>query len=293
MTLASLLAGAEPKLEPSADLAWLLAGWLDCPVPALTLQLNRELDPARQALIRAGLLRLAQGEPPQYILGKAWFYGLELLVDHRVLIPRPETEGLVELALQLLEPAARVLEIGTGSGAIAIALKHERPDLALTATDISADALDLARDNAARHGCAVAFVQADLFPGVDTCYDLVISNPPYVSAAEYGELDPQVRDFEPPLALLAGEDGLAIFRRVFARLRNYLSDQGLALFEHGALQRESVIALGASAGFTYFLAQDDLAGRNRYLGFEFGGEKGKISPQRKAEQKQSKGRDDL
>ncbi len=293
MTLASLLAELAPSLAPSADLAWLLSGFLGCSVPELTLHLNKELNPAEASLIRAGIPRLTAGEPPQYILGTAWFWGLELRVDPHVLIPRPETEGLVEIALSLLKPSARVLEIGTGSGAIAIALAKTRPDLTLTATDISADALDLARDNAARHGCAVAFVQADLFPGVDTCYDLVISNPPYVSAAEYGELDPQVRDFEPPLALLAGEDGLAIFRRVFARLRNYLSDQGLALFEHGALQRESVIALGASAGFTCFLAKDDLAGRNRYLGFEFGGEKGKISPQRKAEQKQSKGRDDL
>lgn len=267
MTLASLLAGTEPKLEPSADLAWLLAGWLDCPVPALTQQLNRELDPARQALIRAGLLRLAQGEPPQYILGKAWFYGLELLVDHRVLIPRPETEGLVELALQLLEPAARVLEIGTGSGAIAIALKHERPDLALTATDISAAALDLARANASRHGCLIGFLAADLYPAGAGPFDLVISNPPYISAAEYGELETKVRDFEPPAALLAAEDGLAFYRRVFARLQNHLADEGVVLFEHGATQRDSIIALGTQAGFTCFLAQDDLAGRNRYLGF--------------------------
>lgn len=269
MTLASLLAGAEPKLEPSADLAWLLAGWLDCPVPALTLQLNRELDPARQALIRAGLLRLAQGEPPQYILGKAWFYGLELLVDHRVLIPRPETEGLVELALQLLEPAARVLEIGTGSGAIAIALKHERPDLALTATDISAAALDLARANASRHGCLIGFLAADLYPAGAGPFDLVISNPPYISAAEYGELETKVRDFEPRQALLAEENGLQIYRRLFARLRNHLADNGLSLFEHGFAQREAITALGAAAGFECCLAQDDLAGRNRYLGFKF------------------------
>ena len=267
MTLASLLESLRPGLLPSTGLDFLLAGLLDCSVPALRLQHKRKLAPPQQASIRDALLRLEKGEPPQYILGKTWFYGLELKVDPRVLIPRPETEGLVKLALERLKPEARVLEIGTGSGAIAIALKKTGPNLSVMATDISSAALELARDNAFRHNCAIDFVEADLFPPGDFRFDLVVSNPPYISEKEYSELEPMVRDYEPRQALLAAEEGLEYYRYLFSGLPNQLNDGGLALFEHGALQRQSIIALGAEAGFECCLAKDDLAGRNRYLGF--------------------------
>lgn len=267
MTLASLLESLRPGLLPSSGLNFLLAGLLDCSVPALKLQHNRKLAPPQQVSIRDALLRLEKGEPPQYILGKTWFYCLELKVDPRVLIPRPETEGLVKLALERLKPEARVLEIGTGSGAIAIALKKTGPNLSVMATDISSAALELARDNASRHICAIDFVEADLFPPGDFRFDLVVSNPPYISEKEYSELEPMVRDYEPRQALLAAEEGLEFYRHLFSGLPNHLNDGGLALFEHGALQRQNIIALGAEAGFECCLAKDDLAGRNRYLGF--------------------------
>lgn len=267
MTLASLLESLRPGLLPSSGLNFLLAGLLDCSVPALKLQHNRKLAPPQQVSIRDALLRLEKGEPPQYILGKTWFYCLELKVDPRVLIPRPETEGLVKLALERLKPEARVLEIGTGSGAIAIALKKTGPNLSVMATDISSAALELARDNASRHNCAIDFVEADLFPPGDFRFDLVVSNPPYISEKEYSELEPMVRDYEPRQALLAAEEGLEFYRHLFSGLPNHLNDGGLALFEHGALQRQNIIALGAEAGFECCLAKDDLAGRNRYLGF--------------------------
>jgi release factor glutamine methyltransferase len=267
MTLASLLESLRPGLLPSSGLNFLLAGLLDCSVPALKLQHNRKLAPPQQVSIRDALLRLEKGEPPQYILGKTWFYCLELKVDPRVLIPRPETEGLVKLALERLKPEARVLEIGTGSGAIAIALKQTGPNLSVMATDISSAALELARDNASRHICAIDFVEADLFPPGDFRFDLGVSNPPYISEKEYSELEPMVRDYEPRQALLAAEEGLEYYRYLFSGLPNQLNDGGLALFEHGALQRQSIIALGAEAGFECCLAKDDLAGRNRYLGF--------------------------
>lgn len=267
MTLAGLLADLGFAEAPSTDLAYLLSGVLDCPVTQLPLLRAKELEPELATRIVDHLTMFRSGEPPQYTLGKAWFWGLELRVDPRVLIPRPETEGLAEIALSLLPKDALVLEIGTGSGALALTLKKQRPDLCVTATDISSAALTLARENAARHACSITFVETDLFPPGDGRFDLIISNPPYVSDTEYQELEPSVRDFEPRLALLAGLEGLDIYRCVFARLKDHLTATGIALFEHGATQREQIIALGATAGLQCFLARDDLAGRNRYLGF--------------------------
>ncbi len=268
MTLANILAGLQREETGSADFAWLLAGLLDCPVPRIPLLRELELDPELQASLDRSLARLRAGEPPQYILGKAWFWGLELKVDPRVLIPRPETEGLVEIALELIKPGARILEIGTGSGAIAIALKTQRPDLVITAVDISPAALEIARENAARHTCDIDLMEADLFPPDENRYDLIISNPPYISETEYRDLEPGVRDFEPRQALLADEEGLEFFRKVFSRAGNYLADNGMILFEHGASQKDGIIDLGRAEKMPCFLAKQDLAGRDRYLGFQ-------------------------
>lgn len=267
MTLAEILGGLAREETGSADFAYLLAGLLECPLPQLPLLRERELDPELQGRVDRSLARLRAGEPPQYILGKAWFWGLELNVDPRVLIPRPETEGLVEMALELIQPRGRILEIGTGSGAIAIALKTQRPDLVLTAVDISPAALEVARGNAALHSADIAFVEADLFPPGENRFDLIISNPPYIGDAEYWNLEPGVRDFEPRQALLAAEDGLEYYRKVLSRTGNYLTDKGMLLFEHGAGQQDGIIALGRAEKMCCFLARQDLAGRDRYLGF--------------------------
>lgn len=267
MTLAKMLAGLALEGTNPADLACLLAGLLECPVPQLPLLRECELDPDLESRIEQSLARIKAGEPPQYILGKAWFWGLELEVDPRVLIPRPETEGLVEIALELIRPGFHVLEIGTGSGAIAIALKSQMPELDITAVEIGPDALEIARRNASHHSCDIDFVEVDLFPPGDSRFDLIISNPPYISEAEFPDLEPGVRDFEPRQALLAAEQGLEFYRRVLFRAHNYITDKGILLFEHGAEQRHGIIALGESAGFDSFLAADDLAGRHRYLGF--------------------------
>lgn len=263
------LAGANPSgpAPLRADLDYLLAGLLGCPPLELALRKDQELEPGLEERFRACRARLLAGEPPQYILGRAWFYGLELELTPAVLIPRPETEGLVELALSLARPGQRVLDIGTGSGAIAIPLKKELPGLIVTATDVSAPALAVARRNAARHGCGIDFIQADLFPPGKISFDLIVSNPPYISPDEYAALAPNVRDFEPPTALLAGRAGLEFYHRILGQAKQRLAPDGILLLEHGQAQREDITALAAAHGFTRRIAQTDLAGRDRYLGF--------------------------
>ncbi len=267
MTLAGLLQIHSPSGADPAALNWLLSGILDCSVPELALLKERELTPSQQKAILDALQRFGEDEPPQYILGKTWFWGLELRLDARVLIPRPETEGLVELALSLAKPGAKVLDIGTGSGAIAIALKKMRPDLVLTATDLSSEALQVARENAAFHTVQISFEESNLFPSGEEKFDLIVSNPPYVSQAEHEALPRSLRNFEPSRALLAGADGLGIFRHIFAALPQRLTPDGIAIFEHGDTQREKLMALGENAGLHCLLATDDLAGKNRYLAF--------------------------
>ncbi len=268
MTLAHLLQTHAPADTDPAALNWLLSGILGCSVPELALLKQREIPPQRENDIIDALRRLNSDEPPQYILGKTWFWGLELRLDTRVLIPRPETEGLVELALSLSRPGARILDLGTGSGAIAIALKKLRPDLRVTAIDISPEALQVARENAELNDVQIIFEQSDIFPSTPVIFDLIISNPPYVSQAEHEALPRSLRDFEPSVALLAGADGLDLFRRIFAGLKQRLAPDGIALFEHGHTQRESLLALGKDVGLDCLFAKEDLAGRDRYLAFK-------------------------
>ena len=183
-----------------------------------------------QTLVRR---RAIEREPVAYLLGVKGFRHIDLQVDARVLIPRPETELLVEVGLTLAR-GARVVDVGTGSGAVALALKHERPDLDVVATDVSADALDVARANAARLGLDVAFEQRDLFDGPA---DAVLSNPPYV--ADGDELPPDVARHEPHGALFAGPDGLAVVRRLVERCR----EVPLVALEVGMGQAGAVAAL--------------------------------------------------
>ncbi|HNT52262.1 MAG TPA: peptide chain release factor N(5)-glutamine methyltransferase [Candidatus Syntrophosphaera sp.] len=248
-----------------SDLNFLLSGLLGCTPLELPLKRDLELSPGQQSLWQSYIQRLDRQEPPQYILGKAWFYGLELEVNPWVLIPRPETEILVECALRQIQSGARVLDIGTGSGAIAIAIKHRQPQARVTATEISTEALLLAERNARRHDCRIEFVQADLWPQSGSVYDLIVSNPPYVSDSEYGQLEPRVRAYEPRTALWAGSDGLDVYRRILDRAGDYLAEGGLLCLEHGATQRESILALAAASGFICREALNDLAGLERCL----------------------------
>lgn len=256
---------------PVSALKLLMSGLLDCSVPQLSLPDTAEPSAAQIELWRQSLERLMNHEPAQYILGKAWFYGLCFRVDPAVLIPRPETEGLVETALPMLFPGCRVLDIGTGSGAIAITIAKHYPQACVHATDISAAALAIAGQNASCHGTEVTFHHCDLFPQGDFRWDLIISNPPYISESDHAALEAMVRDHEPSQALLAGADGLVFYRRILAQAKECLAPGGRIAFEHGDGQRHSIIAIAREAGFSLESARDDLANRQRYLVFSHAG----------------------
>jgi release factor glutamine methyltransferase len=207
----------------------------------------RELSPEASSSLREAVSRRARREPLGYVRGRARFRGLDLVIDERVFVPRPETEPLVEAALEIA-PGARVLEPCTGSGAVALALKHERPDLHVTASDRSTEALAVARANGARLGLEVEWVHADgiaVVPGGP--FDAVVSNPPYVAEAESGTgtLPPEIEHHEPPGAFWAGRDGLDVYRR-FAR---ELDGVTWVAFEVGDGQGPDVGAMLAEAGF--------------------------------------------
>lgn len=229
------------KDAPAKNLAWLIAHQDE----------NAAADVAHA--LRALLERRALGEPIQYITGEAEFYRLPFFVNRDVLIPRPETELLVEIAVELAAKFARprVVDVGTGSGAIAVALAHSLASAEIFATEISASALAVARSNAARNGVAerVTFLKGDLLtPMAGQSFDLVVSNPPYVAKSDRASLSIEVRDYEPAQALFAGEDGLAIYRRLIPAAFRALISGGFVVLEIGYGQSEAVRALLAESG---------------------------------------------
>lgn len=239
--------------RPASERAWLLAHDTDI-LPDRTW-------PAFSASCRR---RLA-GEPVAYLVGEKEFRGLRLHVDARVLVPRPDTETLVDWALECLDNRAApvVLDLGTGSGAIALALQHARPDARVTAVDASADALLVARENAARLGLPVRFAHADWLDGAAVGHDLIVSNPPYVAI---GDAHLAALRHEPLGALVAGADGLDDIRRIVQAAPGHLKDGGWLLLEHGYDQSEAVRGLLAARGFADVQSRNDLAGIARCSG---------------------------
>ncbi|MEO8203865.1 MAG: peptide chain release factor N(5)-glutamine methyltransferase [Betaproteobacteria bacterium] len=214
---------------------------------------------AEDAFLEAAARR-RRGEPVAYILGEREFYSLTFAVSPDVLIPRPETEMLVDFALEHLPDNGSLLDLGTGSGAIAISVKHERPDTRVTAVDFSAAALGVARANAARHGLEVRFMQGDWFAAVGgERFDVVVSNPPYVAAGDHHLQQGDLR-FEPPGALAGGADGLESTRRIVAAAGGHLNAGGWVGLEHGAGQDAAVRDLLAAAGLESVFSRPDLAG---------------------------------
>ena len=247
--------GAAGVDTPRLDAEVLLAHALG--VDRARLVIDRDLEvagPAARWFQDAVRRRAVTREPVAYIVGRKGFRHIELEVDRRVLIPRPETELLVEVAHELPDGAS-VVDVGTGSGAVALAVKHERPDLRVTGTDTSADALAVARANAARLGLDVAWVQADLFAGE---FDAVLANPPYVE--EGARPEPELAH-EPRGALFAGDDGLDVIRSLVERARGTPT---LAV-EVGLGQADAVARLMRAAGFVTVAKRPDLAGIDRVV----------------------------
>ena len=233
---------------------------------SLITQSERALNPVEAAALVALVERRAAGEPIAYIVGKREFFGLDFVVNDAVLIPRPDTELLVELALERAPQGARVLDMGTGSGAIAVALAHTRADLAVTALDVSEAALKVAATNAANNGVQVRFLHSDWFAAVrDEMFDLIASNPPYIAAGDSHLARGDLR-FEPSSALTDHADGLTALRTIAARAPRHLAPQGWLLMEHGYDQAAQVRALLAHHGYTDVQSWRDLAGIERCSG---------------------------
>jgi release factor glutamine methyltransferase len=245
---------------PRLDAEVLLAHALGVDRLALVTDRERRVEgPAVRAFQDAVRRRSVQREPVAYITGVKGFRRLDLRVDGRVLIPRPETETLVEAALDLPR-GARVVDVGTGSGAVALALKDERPDLDVVATDTSADALAVARANATRLGLDVAFVEGDLLDGAGDV-DAVVSNPPYVE--DSATLQPEIARHEPAVALYAGPEGLTVIRRLVAAVA--ASRAGFVALEVGMGQAGVVAKVLRGAGFAETETRRDLAGIERVV----------------------------
>jgi release factor glutamine methyltransferase len=221
------------------------------------------LDAEEARLYVALIDRRLAGEPIQYIFGETEFYGLPFQVTREVLIPRPETEHLVEKALELAgrftEP--RIVDVGTGSGILAVTLAAHLPDARLTAIDLSAPALTIAEENAKRNGVVLRFLCGDLlFPVAHERFEIVVSNPPYVPSVDRPTLSVEVRDYEPALALFAGDDGLEVYRRLIPAAFEVLVPGGFLALEIGYGQQPAIAALLRTSGFAEIEFLPDLQG---------------------------------
>jgi len=251
----------------------------------LYLRLQDRLGPRNQQQFQESLERRGAREPLAYITGNKEFWSLDFIVTPAVLIPRPETEMLVELALACARDLPRsqrvkILDIGTGSGAIAVSLAKHLPDSEVWAVDISSAALAVAEANAKRHNVEgrMRFLRGDLFDALDeadTTFDLILSNPPYIRSAELAELAPEIRDWEPWAALDGGADGLDYYRRIVGAAPSHLTETGILLMEIGSDLAEAVAAIFARTGcYAAASVHRDYAGRNRAVGAAKGARRG-------------------
>ena len=261
---------------PRLDAELLLADVLGMARVELYTNYDRPLERSEVDRFREVLRRRASREPVAYITGRKPFWTLDLIVDRRVLIPRPETETLVEVALDVLGErefdegnGPRVLDLCTGSGAVAIALARERADVRVVATDCSAAALEIAPENARLHGVddRVSFAEGDLFAALPAGqrFDLIVSNPPYIKSTELGDTEPEVREWEPELALVSGNDGMDVTARIIDGAADWIAPTGRLLLEVGT-QADAVRQRLEASGWTSIRTTSDLASRDRVVG---------------------------
>ncbi len=255
--------------KPKVDAEWLLAHGLGCKRLDLFLQFERPLNDAELEPMRAMVRRRAKREPLQYILGETGFHDLQLKVRPGALIPRPETEELVEWLLKTSKAStpARIVDLGTGSGAIALALAQHLTETEVIATDTSAEALDLARENAVHCHLSerVHFSVSNWLDGVDGSFDWIVSNPPYLTESEWDEAVPEVREFEPKSALVAGDEGLADLNQILSQALPRLNAGGMLACETGIAQHPRLAELASELGYARWESQPDLSGRDRFF----------------------------
>ena len=271
ITVADALRAATAQLTQAGiaaaagDARHLVAHAIGLDPDRLTLHLSDQLDASVQVRLEAALAARARHQPVSQIIGSRLFWGRRFRVTRDVLDPRPETECLIAAALA--QPFARVLDLGTGSGAILLTLLAERPDASGLGTDLSPKALAVALGNAQALGLTAraSFARADWLDGVQEQFDLIVANPPYIAAAEMAGLAPEVRDWEPHLALTPGGDGLGAYRKIAAGAPAHLAPGGVLLLEIGPTQAAAVTALLTAAGLRCGPTLPDLDGRDRVV----------------------------
>lgn len=229
------------------------------------LREEEKADPQQEERYRDFIVQRSSRVPLQHLTHQAWFMGLEFYVDGRVLVPRQDTEILVEEAMKRLGRGQKVLDMCTGSGCILLSILKFMPDCQGTGVDISEAALEVARMNGKRLNIPAVFFKSDLFEQIDGYYDMIVSNPPYIPTSVIGSLEDEVRRFDPALALDGGEDGLDFYRRLIGASRDYLSPGGWLLLEIGHDQREAVLRMMEKAGYKELQAVSDLAGHDRVV----------------------------
>ena len=229
------------------------------------LHMDEDITAEQQKEYEIALKKRAEHIPLQYITGEQEFMGLKFKVNSNVLIPRQDTEVLVEEALKRIQPGMRVLDMCTGSGCIAVSIAKNVPHIEMHAVDISKQALNVAKDNAKLNEVSVEFERSDLFDHVAGKYDVIVSNPPYIPTSEIPKLMPEVGSFEPVEALDGKEDGLYFYRKIIAECKDYLNPDGMIFFEIGYEQGADVSALLQEAGFSQVAVVKDLAHLDRVV----------------------------
>lgn len=258
--------------DPEVD-AWLLLEYTTKVTRSqYYLEPDRELSEDESSLYMEAIQRRAKRIPLQHITGEQEFMGFLFRVNSHVLIPRQDTEILVETALEKVENHMQILDLCTGSGCIIISLskmiregKGKTWDMDFTGSDISKEALETARENARMLGAEIQFTVSDLFEQLSGTYDMIVSNPPYIRTSQIGELQDEVRLYDPMIALDGKEDGLYFYRKIIKEATEHLSDKGWLLFEIGCDQKEDVIKLMKETGYTEVAAKKDLAGLDRVV----------------------------
>lgn len=251
--------------NPKLDSEYIIAHVLGMSRLKLNLHQDDDITEDDLVLIQNMISRRQKNEPLQYILGETDFYGLTFKVNEHVLIPRPETELLVEKIIKENPVIEKILEIGTGSGAIAIALAANIKNAKIKAVDISNEALQIARENAVKNKVNINFCFSDVFENVTGQYDLIISNPPYISNKEYQYLSREIREYEPLIALLADDNGLAFYKKILCSAKDYLTENGKIYFEIGYSLSESIKKVAEENGFRNIETVKDLNGFDRIM----------------------------